>query len=188
MTRRAARRFPPTKGQRSSATDARNHHLAFRETSVNLRFLLRVAACVAAFALAAGQTPNAAVPNSPLDPSDIDHTCKACDDFYQFAVGGWLKKNPILPEFGSSSPWIGRYEANEALLHDALEKAAADPNATGETKQVGTFYRVCMDEARANRLGAQPLADEMARIDGATGDIPTSDVPHWPLMAYLPTA
>ncbi len=171
---------------------------------MNLRFLLRVAACVAAFALAAGQTPNAAVPNSPLDPSDIDHTCKACDDFYQFAVGGWLKKNPILPEFGSSSPWIGRYEANEALLHDALEKAAADPNATGETKQVGTFYRVCMDEARANRLGAQPLADEMARIDGATdlrgfqtelarvsratGDIPTSDVPHWPLMAYLPTA
>ncbi len=27
--------------------------------------------------------------------TNLDKTCKPCDDFYEFAMGGWLKANPI---------------------------------------------------------------------------------------------
>ncbi len=30
-----------------------------------------------------------------LNLADLDRTCKPCDDFYKFADGGWMAKNPI---------------------------------------------------------------------------------------------
>jgi putative endopeptidase len=32
-----------------------------------------------------------------FNPANLDKTCKPCDDFYQFAMGGWMKSNPIPP-------------------------------------------------------------------------------------------
>ena len=31
--------------------------------------------------------------------TNLDRSCKPCDDFYQFAMGGWMKGNPIPAEF-----------------------------------------------------------------------------------------
>ena len=36
-----------------------------------------------------------------LDPAAMDTTAKACQDFYKYSDGGWLKKNPIPPEYPS---------------------------------------------------------------------------------------
>lgn len=30
-----------------------------------------------------------------FDTANLDKTCKPCDDFFQFAMGGWMKNNPI---------------------------------------------------------------------------------------------
>src|SRR5712672_3551376 len=34
-----------------------------------------------------------------FDVANLDRTCKPCDDFHQFAVGGWLKNNPIPAQY-----------------------------------------------------------------------------------------
>src|ERR1700719_3160098 len=38
-------------------------------------------------------------PAHGFNVADLDRSCKPCDDFYQFAVGGLLKANPVLPEY-----------------------------------------------------------------------------------------
>ncbi len=52
-----------------------------------------------------------------FDPANMcTTTCKACDDFYMYANGGWIAKNEIPPAFstwGITSP-IG--EKNRAVV------------------------------------------------------------------------
>ncbi len=129
----------------------------------NLRPLIALAAA-AAFGLAAfgQQAPRG------FDPANMcTTTCKACDDFYQYANGGWLAKNEIPPAFsvwGITSPLR---EKNIAVLHEILEAAAkntAAPKGSNEQK-IGDFYASCLDEAKVDALGSKPLDPELAVIN-----------------------
>ena len=83
--------------------------------SKSLVFLL---ALVSLAPVAGAQSPTQ---TAVLDRANLDTTCEACDDFYQFANGGWLKRAKIpaaYPKFGSFQEL---YDQNEAVLHDILE-------------------------------------------------------------------
>ncbi|MDQ6663995.1 MAG: M13 family peptidase, partial [Acidobacteriota bacterium] len=42
------------------------------------------------------------LPYSPsLDTTSIDTAVNACDDFYRYSRGNWIKKNPIPPDQAS---------------------------------------------------------------------------------------
>ncbi|HSS19707.1 MAG TPA: M13 family metallopeptidase [Pyrinomonadaceae bacterium] len=121
-----------------------------------------VAAAVFTFAAFAQTAPRG------FDPANMCSTgCKACDDFYQYANGGWLAKTEIPPAFstwGTNSPLR---EKNIGVLHDILEAAAkntAAPKGSNEQK-IGEFYASCMDEAKIDAAGTTPLAKEFAAID-----------------------
>lgn len=129
----------------------------------NLRPLIALAAA-AAFGLAAfaQQAPRG------FDPANMcTTTCRACDDFYQYANGGWIAKNEIPPAFsvwGITSPLR---EKNVATLHEILEAAAkntAAPKGSNEQK-IGDFYASCIDEAKVEALGSRPLDPEIAIIN-----------------------
>ena len=100
-----------------------------------------------------------------FDTSRMDTSADACDDFLPFANGTWVKNTPIPP---SQSRW-GSFnilaESNRDVEHDILEKAAKQPNATGDIKLIGDFYASCMDEAAIEKAGAHPLDAEFARIN-----------------------
>jgi putative endopeptidase len=104
-----------------------------------------------------------------IEVSDLDRKADPCNDFYAFANGTWRANNPIP---ASMSRWSRRWRAGETSkekLRDVLEIAAADKSAPkGSTEQIiGDFYGACMDEARANARGIEPLKPWFARIDGA---------------------
>ncbi len=101
-----------------------------------------------------------------LNPDDFDRSCKPCDDFYRFVNGGWIAHNPIPAAYPSWGRMNLLAEHNRAVLHDILEKAAADKSAVpGSPEQkIGDFYASCMDEAKIDAAGLHPLDDEMARI------------------------
>jgi putative endopeptidase len=65
-----------------------------------------------------------------FDTSRMDTSADACDDFFQFANGTWVKNTEIPP---SQSRW-GSFnilaEGNRDVLHDILERAAKDTKAT----------------------------------------------------------
>ena len=101
------------------------------------------------------------------DPANLDRTCKPCDDFYQFAVGGWLKNNPIPPEYPEWGSFITLADQNQQALRGILEAAAANTSATpGSNEQkIGDFYESCMDTKSIDAEGPKPLSAELASID-----------------------
>jgi predicted metalloendopeptidase len=93
-----------------------------------------------------------------LDLANLDPTCKACDDFYQFATGGWLKKNPIPAGHAASLPKRFTDAAADASLNDVLGKAyvekAFPPAAkTRALALVNTTSRACSTTTSSRSIG-----------------------------------
>ena len=112
---------------------------------------------------ATGNRPAAA---AGLDPSDLDRAAAACQDLYRYADGGWLKKNPIPPEYSSWGTFNELAERNREVLHRILERTAKDRSAKkgSDEQKIGDFYASCMDEAAIEAQGIRPLQPELDRI------------------------
>ncbi|MBV9217346.1 MAG: M13 family metallopeptidase [Acidobacteria bacterium] len=99
-----------------------------------------------------------------FDTSRMNRSADACDDFFEYANGTWVKNTQIPP---SQSRW-GSFnilsEANRDVLHDILEKAAANKKATGNEKLIGDFYASCMDEAGIEKAGTTAIKPTLAAI------------------------
>ena len=121
---------------------------------------------------APGKRRAAAKPSGPaahgVELTILDKTCKPCEDFYHYASGEWLAKNPVPAAYPSWGRFNELAERNRELLHQILESAAANTKAApGSNEQkIGDFYASCMDEKQINAAGAKPLDAEFARIDG----------------------
>ncbi len=102
-----------------------------------------------------------------FDPANIDSTCKPCEDFNQYANGGWLAKNPIPAAYPSWGSFNILNESNRDNLKVILEEAAkntAAPKGSVDQK-IGDYYAACMDEPAIEAAGLKPLAPEFQRIE-----------------------
>jgi putative endopeptidase len=100
-----------------------------------------------------------------FDTANLDKTCKPCDDFYQFAMGGWMKSNPIPPEYSNWGTFTQLADKNQQNLRQILEDAASAKAALGSNEQkIGDFYASCMDTTAIEAAGTKPLEPGLARI------------------------
>lgn len=98
----------------------------------------------------------------------LDRAVDPNADFYRFACGQWLQKNPVPAD---KSRWAGfdeLQERNYHLVRDLLVQAAADTNAPARSpaRLIGDFYRSAMDTNRLEQLGVKPLQADLGRIAG----------------------
>ncbi|HET6144609.1 MAG TPA: M13 family metallopeptidase [Candidatus Acidoferrales bacterium] len=149
------------------------------EAPISRNSILRLSICAAIllFVLLASiqllkatpQSGNANVSGAADHGADLtilDKTCKPCEDFYHYADGAWLTKNPVPPAYPSWSRFSELAERNRELLHQILEQAAVTKSAAGSNEQkIGNFYGSCMDEKQVNSAGTKPLDSEIARIN-----------------------
>lgn len=114
------------------------------------------------------------IPLSGIAHENIDGEVRPQDDFFQYVNGAWLDNTEIPPDETRYGVWTEVRQRNEARLKAILEEAAAaDAPAGSDLQKIGDFYTSYMDIERANELGLEALADELAIIDSAEtlGDI-----------------
>jgi len=100
-----------------------------------------------------------------FDLADLDTTCKPCQDFFRYATGGWIKRNPIQPEYASWGRFNALQNHNQEVLRQILEAAAMSKSAAGSVEQkIGDFYSACMNTEAIEAAGIKPIEPELERI------------------------
>lgn len=114
-----------------------------------------------------------------FDPALIDESKDACVDFYQYTCSKWVAAHPIPPDMTSTSVALPLYLYNQTILKDTMEKAAADKQANGSERQIGDFWKSCMDESGRKANGKAWLAPHLAAINSLKSRKDLSQVVAW---------
>jgi endothelin-converting enzyme/putative endopeptidase len=141
-------------------------------------------ACLACAAVLVAQQ------KSGIDPSSLDPKCKPCDDFWRYANGGWLDRNPIPARSSVWGTLSVMTEANRERLRTILETAASSQAAVGSNeRKIGDFYQSCMDTVAIDAAGLEPVKpylDRIVKIADA-GDVASALVAFQALALDIPT-
>jgi len=101
-----------------------------------------------------------------FDVSNMDTSVSACTNFFQYANGGWIAKNPIPPSFSRWGTFSQLAERNNAHVREILEDAARKKAPAGSNDQkMADYYSSCMDEAGIEAAGLKPIEAELNRIN-----------------------
>jgi len=117
-------------------------------------------------------------PTKPLDRANLDTTCAACKDFYQYANGTWLSKQVIPPDKTGLGAFGMLGDKNQEIVQHIVDDDAKLVRG-GETKpgtnewKIGTLYMSCLDTTAIEKVGTKPIKGLLDAIAAAktTDDI-----------------
>ncbi len=107
--------------------------------------------------------------NDPLI-ANMDSSVSPGDDFFMYACGGWLKKNPIPGNERSWGVWSLVQDETFNRMKEISEDAAKQKDAAkgSNTQKIGDFWAAGMDTAAIEKEGLNGIATELASIDAIT--------------------
>ncbi len=126
--------------------------------------LISVLAAASVFASCTSPAPKESIRQDIL-LTDMDTTVRPNDDFFDYANGGWMKKNQIPAD--ETSFGIGELVQRELYvkLQKINEDAMKRGDKSGNGQQIGDFWYSAMDTVGIEKNGLSPLKEEMSMID-----------------------
>ena len=98
--------------------------------------------------------------------ANLDESVKPGDDFWQYAVGGWLKANPLDKQHVQNGAFTDLEELNKDRINALIMKYAAEKDLPqgSDGQKIGAFYRLYMDSVTRNALGYQPILPYLKQV------------------------
>jgi putative endopeptidase len=110
---------------------------------------------------------------SGIDTEQLTAAIRPQDDLFRHVNGAWLDSAEIPEDRAVYGTFIRLRDEAEAQLRTIVESAAAgavsgEAEPGSEGRKVGDLYASFLDEATIDRLGAEPIADQLAVVDAIT--------------------
>lgn len=108
-----------------------------------------------------------------IDTSSFDSDIRPQDDLFRHVNGPWLRTSEIPADRATAGAFMTLFDEAEAKVRSIVE-ACRDEAGSGtdedgaERRKIGDLYASFMDEERVESLGVEPIAGDLARVEGIT--------------------
>ncbi len=101
-----------------------------------------------------------------IRPENMDRSVSPGTDFYHYACGGWIKNNPLKPEYSRFGSFDVVSENNKEQIKSLILDLATKEHAEGTLEQkIGDLYSLYMDSLRMNKDGVKPILRDIKNIE-----------------------
>ena len=105
-------------------------------------------------------------PSAGIKLENLDTSVDPSQNFYKFACGGWMKNNPLKPEYGRYGSFDAIGENNKVRLKGLIEEISTLENAPGSIAQkIADLYNESMDSITRNKESYKPILPILNKID-----------------------
>ena len=115
--------------------------------------MLSILALAVAAATACNSTKDQQEKVPAIDLANLDTSVDPGEDFYRYADGGWMKNNPLKPEFSRYGAFDVLAEANEIRLNDLFKDLAGRQTVSGTSEQkIADLYKFVIGQVFRNEI------------------------------------
>ena len=105
---------------------------------------------------------------SGLDVTNFNQNVRPGDDFFEYACGGWMKKNPLPAAYSRYGSFDQLQESNDKRINGILSELLNNSYEEGTIEQkLSDLYKLAMDSVRRNQEGVAPVMPLIKRLEAA---------------------